>query len=54
MEDVCIHQASCQVLNLPGPLPEVCNMGEKELSIGDPSRPIWWIRVVGKILDLGG
>ena len=49
MEDVCVHQALCQVLNLSGPLPAVCNMDEKELRIGDPSRPTWWTRVVGKI-----
>lgn len=35
MEDVCVHQALCQVLNLSGPLPAVCNMDEKELRIGD-------------------
>lgn len=54
MEDVCVHQALCQVLNLSGPLPAVCNMDEKELRIGDPSRPTWWTRVVGKILGPRG
>lgn len=48
--DICVHQALCRLLNLPGPLPTVCNTGEKGLMTGDPSRPTWWTGVMVKIL----